>query len=35
LIALTGFLLMLATGGLISAAVGTMQAIKELRHQAG
>lgn len=35
LIALTGFLLMLVTGGMIEAAVGTMQAIKELRHQAG
>lgn len=35
LIALTGFLLMLATGGMISAAVGTMQAIKELQYQAG
>ena len=35
LIALMGFLLMLATGGMISAAVGTMQAIKEFKHQAG
>ena len=32
---LAGFLIMLATGGLIASAVGTMQAIKELRHQAG
>lgn len=35
LIVLTGFLLMLVTGGMIEAAVGTMQAIKEFRHQAG
>ncbi|WP_443747871.1 response regulator transcription factor [Asticcacaulis solisilvae] len=35
LILLAGFLIMLATGGMIEAAVGTMQAIKELRHQAG
>jgi DNA-binding CsgD family transcriptional regulator len=35
LIILAGFLIMLATGGMIASAVGTMQAIKELRHQAG
>ena len=32
---LTGFLLMLVTGGMIEAAIGTMQAIREFKHQAG
>lgn len=35
LIVLAGFLLMLGTGGMIEAAVGTMQAIRDLKHQAG